>query len=360
MKILIIANGSGSLFALRKELIARLQQNHTVYAAAPESRYIPDLQSMGVHMIITPLERRGSNPLKELQLVSQYKKIIDNVQPDFVITYTIKPNIYGGYVCQKAGIPYASNVTGLGTAFQKKGLFRFLVTRMNRFGLKKAKVVFFENEDNRQCFIRMGIVDKEQTCLLNGAGVNVNQYSLTDYPSVSDTTRFLFIGRVMKEKGIEELFSSMKRLRAEGYSVELHILGNYEEHYEMRIKECESEGWLFYHGYQRDIRPFVVDCHCAVLPSYHEGMANVNLECASMGRPLITSRIHGCMEAVEEGKSGLLCEKQNADSLYEAMKTFISLPHEQKAAMGLAGRKHMEEVFEKSKVVEATVKGLGL
>lgn len=360
MKILILANNCSGLWGFRRDLIVVLSKVAEVVASIPRGDHWDEFKSIGCRLIETPIDRRGIDPRKDMKLYKAYCRLIENEKPDLIITYTIKPNIYGGYAARKHGIPYAVNITGLGTAFQKKGMLRRLVTVMYRTGLKKAKVVFFENEENRRVFVDNHIVRESQTRLLMGAGVNTERFPYTDYPADGGIIRFLYIGRVMKEKGVDELFTAMERLHAEGAPCELHVLGGYEEDYESRISVCEAAGWLHYHGYQTDVRPFIADCHCSVLPSYHEGMSNVNLECASMGRPLITSRIHGCMEAVEEGKSGLLCERQNADSLYEAMKTFISLPHEQKAAMGLAGRKHMEEVFEKSKVVEATVKGLGL
>ena len=122
----------------------------------------------------------------------------------------------------------------------------------------------------------------------------------------------------------------------------------------------EQAGWLRYHGYQTDVRPFVAAGHCFVLPSYHEGMANTNLECAAMARPVITSDIPGCREAVEEGVGGLLCQPQDAESLYAAMKRFLALPAQERAAMGAAGRRRMEAIFDKEKVVNATLEGLGV
>ena len=162
----------------------------------------------------------------------------------------------------------------------------------------------------------------------------------------------------MKEKGIEELFAAMERLRSEGADCCLDVLGGYEENYAETIRRYEEQGWLRYHGYVTDVRPYIEKAHCFVLPSYHEGMANTNLECAAMGRPVITSNIPGCKEAVLDGVSGLLCEPKDTDSLYYAMKHFLSLSAETRAQMGKAGRKHMEEVFDKKKVVEETMKAL--
>ena len=162
----------------------------------------------------------------------------------------------------------------------------------------------------------------------------------------------------MKEKGIEELFSAMKRLVSEGLPCSLDVLGNYVENYAQEIETYVDEGWLHYHGYQTDVRPFISQSHCFVLPSWHEGMANTNLECAASGRPVITSNIHGCLEAVEDGVTGFLCEKRNAEDLYRVMKQFAELPYEVRKAMGLSGRKRMETLFDKKQVVEKTVSHL--
>ena len=285
-------------------------------------------------------------------------RIIKRICPDIVITYTIKPNVYGGLTCRLLHIPYAVNITGLGTAFQKKGALRTLVTMLYKVGLKRAKVVFFENCENQQIFIDNKIVPEKKTYLLNGAGVNLEHFKYQDYPMDSDEVRFLFVGRVMREKGINELFKAMRMLRKVGVNCSLDVVGRYEENYERAIKTFAEEGWLRYHGFQEDVLPFIGKCHCFILPSWHEGMANTNLECAASGRPVITSNIHGCLEAVVDGKSGFLCEKQNVRSLYTVMKRFTELSPAQRRDMGIEGRRHMEEVFDKEKVVEETVKKL--
>ena len=313
---------------------------------------------MGCIYVETPFERRSINPVKDFHLLRKYISLMKKQKPDLVITYTIKPNVYGGFVCRMLKIPYAVNITGLGTAFQKRGMLRELVTLMYKVGLKKARTVFFENIENKQLFVKEGIVCEKQSCLLNGAGVNLEHFGLAEYPREDGVIRFLFIGRVMKEKGIDELFTAMKRFRAEGIDCTLDVLGSCEEDYADKIKEFEAAGWLKYYGYQKDVRPYIVKAHCFVLPSWHEGMANTNLECAAMGRPVITSKIHGCKEAVEENISGYLCKKKDADDLHRVMKQFIQLPYGKKLAMGLAGRKHVKNVFDKGQVVKTTVRRL--
>lgn len=360
MKIQILANFDVGLYQFRRELIADLLKTHEVILSLPNGDLVRPLEEMGCRFIDTPVDRRGIKPMTDLKLMLRYRHLLRREKPDLVITYTIKPNIYGGMVCRMRKIPYAVNITGLGTAFQNRGALRRLVTMLYRAALKKAKVVFFENAENKRTLLDEGIVKETQCCLLNGAGVNTDRYAFTPYPSEEVPVRFLFMGRVMREKGVDELFEAMTRLRQEGMNCTLDVLGGYEENYADRISACTEQGWLNYRGYQKDVRPFIAESHCFVLPSWHEGMANTNLECAAMGRPVITSDIHGCKEAVLENVSGLLCEPKNADSLYEAMKRFLEMNQEDRAAMGRAGRKHMEEVFDKKKVVEQTIKGLGL
>lgn len=354
MKILILANFDVGLYQFRRELIETLLPGNEVLLSLPYGSWVEPLKEMGCHFIDTPMDRRGMNPVRDFRLLLTYWKMLKTQKPDLVITYTIKPNVYGAFAARVLRIPYAVNITGLGTAFQGDGMLRKVVTAMYRLSCKRAKVVFFENSENCQIFLNEKIVKEEQTCLLSGAGVNLSHYQVSDYPK-GEGTRFLFIGRVMKEKGIEELFAAMRRLRAGGIPCTLDVLGGFEEDYKALMEEFQAEGWLRYHGYQADVRPFIADSHCFVLPSWHEGMANTNLECAASGRPVITSNIHGCLEAVEDGVTGYLCEKQNADDLYRVMKHFTELPYDHRKAMGLAGRHRMEKIFDKNQVVEKTV-----
>lgn len=359
MKIALIANSSNGLYNFRKDLILRMiADGHDVIALTPLEGRVGQLEELGVRLINTEIDRRGLNPLHDISLYCQYRKILKKEKPDLAVTYTIKPNVYGGVACRMSRIPYAGNITGLGTAFEGTGLIRKVVTVLNKVALKKSKCVFFENAENRDLFVNEGIIRKDQAVLLNGAGVNLEHFSYQPYPSDDDGIRFLFMGRVMKEKGVDELFSAMQRLRSDGEECTLDLLGSFEEKYEERIKQYEKDGWLRFHGYQSDVRPFIANSHCFVLPSYHEGMANTNLESAATGRPVITSNISGCKEAVIDEWSGYLCEVKNADDLYTKMKRFISLSHEEREQMGKAGRKHMEDVFDKVKVVNKTIENL--
>ena len=359
MKITIIANNSNGLYLFRRQLISALmEKGHEVTALTPFDTDVDNLQNLGAILVETPIDRRGTNPVRDYALLKLYKKELKRIQPDLAITYTIKPNVYGGIVCRQLKIPYAVNITGLGTAFESTWALRKVAAVLNKTALKKAKVVFFENTENRDIFVHEGIVDEKKAHVLHGAGVDLAHFAYQPYPNNEDF-HFLFIGRVMKEKGVDELLEAMKRLIGEGIKCSLDILGYYEENYKEKLDEGVSAGWLRYHGNQSDVRSFIKGCDCFVLPSYHEGMANTNLECAASGRPIITSNIPGCKEAVVNG-SGLLCEPKNTDRLYEAMKAMIEKPVEEREMMGKTGRKHMEDVFDKKKVVEETISFLSL
>lgn len=357
-KILILANSSSGVYDFRRELIqALMTQDYEVVVANPDNDKTGELKEMGCKTITTAMDRRGINPFHDFRLIQQYRKLIKSEKPDLVITYTIKPNIYGGMVCRALDIPYAVNITGLGTAFENDGILKKLVVILYKIALKKVRVVFFENSENRDIFVNEKIVDASKTKVLNGAGVNLEHFKLMEYPENEEDFKFIFIGRLMKEKGVDELFSAMMRLRNDGFNCTVMVLGRYEEGYKEQVDQGTADGWLEYYGYQSDVRPFIDQADCFVLPSYHEGMANTNLESAASGRPIITSNISGCREAVVEG-SGLLCEPKSVDSLYEAMKAMIEKPREERERMGLSGRKHMEEVFDKKKVVSETINSL--
>ena len=352
--ILIITNHSFMLWQFRRELIgAMLRQGHRVTISVPFGDHIEDFKAMGCEMIDTPVDRRGINPVKDLSLYRRYRRLLKDVKPDVVVTYSIKPNIYAGFACRQMGIPCCVNVQGLGTAFEKPGIAQ-LVTAMYKVAIKKAQVVFFEIDGDAAAFRDKGITPASQQKVLRGAGVNLEFYAQQPYPR-NDMVHFLYLGRVMQEKGIDELFASVRRLHQEGQRFMLDLVGFYEEGYKDQVDRLVQDGICQFHGFQIDPRPFYAATDCVILPSYHEGMSNVLLVGAAIGRPLITTDIPGCREAVEPGVSGLTCAVKDADSLYDAMKHLLSLTREQREAMGIAGRQRMESIFDKNSVVEQTL-----
>lgn len=358
MRILILANNDLGLYRFRKDLISRLLScGNEVYISLPNGDFVEPLTKMGCIFIDTPVDRRGMNVKNDLGLFRNYRSIINDVKPDLIITYTIKPNIYGGIASRLKKKQYAINITGLGSAFEKRGVLRRVLILLHKIALKKASVVFVENNGIAELITNLKMCRKEQIVVVNGAGVDLDEFSYQEYP-IHKTLHFLFVGRVMKDKGVDELLEATKRLVGNGYDCVLDIVGPFEEDYGEIIKKSVNEGWLHYHGFQKDVRPFIANCDCFVLPSFHEGMANTNLESASSGRPVITSNIPGCKESVIEGKSGILVEIKSTDSLYDAMAKMCELPLDKRRAMGLEGRKHMEKVFDKHLVVDNTINAL--
>lgn len=358
MQILILANHSGGLYDFRKDLIAELKTHASVAVAVPHNDRWDELNGLADRVIELPVDRRGMNPLHDGKLFRQYRAILGEIKPDLVLTYTIKPNIYGGLACRMAHIPYAVNITGLGSAIENGGWLKKFVLALYRPALKGAKVVFFENAGNRDTLAATGVVPKGRDVVLHGAGVNLEDYPCQPYPQ-EGLVRFLFVGRVMHEKGVDELFAAAKRMKQQyGEQVEFHMVGSFEEAYKPVMDQLEQAGVVKYHGYQSDMKPFYAMAGCVVLPSYHEGMSNVLLEAAASGRPLITSDIPGCREAVENGVSGYLCPAKDADALYEAMRRFAALSVEQRSQMGCCGRERMEQQFSKTAVVAETIKQL--
>ena len=357
-KIAILANHSGGLYDFRKDLIAELKKHANVTVAAPHNDRWEELHKLVDEVIELPVDRRGMNPIHDSKLFRQYRAMLKEVEPDLVLTYTIKPNIYGGLACRMAHIPYAVNITGLGSAIENGGWLKRFVLALCKPALKSARVVFFENAGNRDTLAATGVVPKGRDVVLNGAGVNLEDYPCQPYPQ-EGTVRFLFVGRVMHEKGVDELFAAAKRIKQEyGDGVEFHIVGSFEEEYKPLMDKLEQAGVVKYHGYQSDMKRFYAMASCVVLPSYHEGMSNVLLEGAATGRALITSDIPGCREAVEDGVSGYLCPTKDVDALCDAMRRFAELPENRQVEMGRRGRTRMEQKFSKTAVVAETIKHL--
>ncbi|SDZ89060.1 glycosyltransferase family 4 protein [Selenomonas ruminantium] len=357
MRIVILANSDAGLYKFRKELLERCCTDHKVMIILPYGEYIGDLESIGCQYIPIEFNRRGTNPLADIKLIKRYIRLLKEVNPDVVLTYTIKPNIYGGIACQCLHIPYISNITGLGTAIENGGLLKLLTSILYKYGLKSSKCVFFQNSKNQNDFISRGIV-RGKNRLIPGSGVNLAQYKYEDYPLEIEGIRFLFVGRIMRDKGIEELLTAMTEIRKKYNNVILDVVGWCDEDYTVALKKAVQKGTICYYGFQKNMYKFYKNCHCVILPSYHEGLANVLLEASAIGRPVITTNIPGCQETFVEGKTGYGCEPKSACSLRLAVDRFLSLTHEDRKQMGKEARKKIEAEFDRRIVVEAYMKEL--
>ncbi|MBQ8597492.1 MAG: glycosyltransferase family 4 protein, partial [Lachnospiraceae bacterium] len=318
-KILILANSSGGLYDFRNELVLKLLQEYEVVASLPDEVRTKELEEEGCRVVHTPINRRGVNPVEDLKLLLNYLKLLKKESPDLVLTYTIKPNIYGGFACRLKRIPYITTITGLGTTFQKQGMLLKMITVMYSMGLKKAECVFFQNEENRGIFDKYRIKGKK-TRLVKGSGVNLSRHCFEEYPEGEKTT-FLYVGRMMQEKGTLELLRAAKALQAP--NVEFQFLGYCDEDLKDKLDQAEGSGHIKQLGFDSNVHQYMKQASALVLPTYHEGMSNVLMEASATGRPVIATNISGCKEIFEEGMTGFGCEPKSSESLIEALKKFL-------------------------------------
>ncbi len=348
-KVLILANSSGGLYDFRNELVQRLLFKYEVTVSLPDEVRTKELAEEGCKVVHTPINRRGVNPAEDFKLLLAYRRLLKEEKPDLTLTYTIKPNIYGGFCCRMMRIPYMATVTGLGSTFQKQGIFLKLITTMYRLGLKKAECIFFQNRENRGIFEKYHIRGKKSK-LVSGSGVNLKRHCFEPYPE-DDQVRFLYVGRMMREKGIEELLEAAKQLHDD--DTEFALLGYPDEDYQDRLDAYEKEGYIKQLGFDPDVHVYIKNASALVLPTYHEGMSNVLMEASATGRPVIATNISGCKEIFEEGVTGFSCEPKSSEDLIRALKKFLKLSREERAVMGQKARQKMEREFDREKVVDA-------
>lgn len=353
-KILILANSDIGLYKFRLELIERLlKEDYKVYIVLPNGDFIKNLTNLGCNYIDIEFARRGKNIFKELALFTSYLNIIKRIKPKVVLTYTIKPNIYGAIACRLLNIPVIANVTGLGTAIENGGLLKQLLTLLYKIAFANIQRVFVQNEENKKYFVDNNIaVDKLK--LIPGSGVNLERFSPNEYPSENKPIEFAFISRIMKEKGIDQYLEAAKAIKTKYPDVVFHVCGFCEAEYEDYLKDYSEKGIVKYHGMVNDIKTILKDVSCVVHPTYYpEGISNVLLEASACARPIITTNRAGCREVIDDGVNGYIVEQKNSKDLVDKLEKFILLPYQEKVKMGLAGRAKVEKEFDRHIVVKA-------
>lgn len=351
-KVLILANSASGLYDFRNELLLKLLENYEVHVSLPDCNKVPQLEVEGCVLHHTPIDRRGINPLKDFALLRQYWSLLKAIKPSVVLTYTIKPNIYGNLCSRCMKIPYIANITGLGSTFENGGILLKVIVFLYRMALKNAACIFFQNEQNKKIFEEYGIRGQKAR-LVSGSGVNLDRHNFEEYPTIDEKLCLTYVGRIMKEKGIEELLYTAKRIKEENPSVTFRLIGNYEDDYKAVIEEYVKANIIHITSYQKDIHPFYKEASAILMPSYHEGMSNVILEASATGRPVLASDIPGCREGFDDGVTGFGFEARNQEALYEAVVKFLQLSYEERAKMGMNARSKMEQEFDRQKVVNA-------
>lgn len=354
MIVLVLANSMNGLFSFRKEVMqAMVEKGYDVYVSIPNDlRFNDQVSELGLKIIHTEIERRGINPITDFRLIRHYKKIIKELKPDVVLSYTIKPNLYGGIACRYTKVPQFVNVTGLGTAVENPGLLQKLVICLYQLCLRNVRVMFFQNNANLD-FCRKRKMIGGRPVLLPGSGVNLSHFIPSEMPE-GDVVKFICIGRAMKQKGTGDYLDMAEVIKKEHPNTEFHLLGSCDDgEYESRIKELHRSGIIIYKGVTTDVRPYIQDVHCTVHASYYpEGMSNVLLETCASGRAIITTSRPGCGEIVEDGVNGFITRPHDVEDLCTQVRKYIALSKEARATMGKAARSKVEREFDRQIVVQ--------
>lgn len=361
-KIAIVSNSSWYTYNFRLGLLTRLRNNGIkVYIIAPQDHYSTKLMAEGFHFIPISAEVYGTNPFRELQVIRFLSKIYQKEQFDFILHYTAKPNIYGSLAAYWNRIPSIAITTGLGLLRdEKKGMARRIVKFLYRLVGRLSQEVWFLNEDDQQYFLKNRIVREEKTFILPSEGVDISWYrpSYSVRTREKQTIRFLYAGRIVKSKGIREYYQAAQYFKDQGSDVQFKMIGFVVPDHPDGVSYDTIQDWnrkevVQYLGETEDIRPFIEEADCIVLPSYFgEGVPRILLEAASMGKPIVTTDFVGCREVVDDGINGFLCQPKNTTDLIQKLTNFVTLPPSERASMGLAGRRKVLEQFDEEIIIK--------
>lgn len=350
--VAIVYNTSEYAFKFKKNLILALKQNnYDVMVIAPFDRYSDRLRELGVTYVRLDMDRKGQNPLAELLLIVQFVKVFKRAAPDVILNFTIKPNIYGAIAAALVSRPTISNVTGLGTLFIKSGFALSLVKILYKVAFKFPNKVFFQNIDDKCLFEDLKLVRSEKAELIPGSGVDIDRFSPGEPSETGSKVRFLYVGRILKDKGVMEFVGAAQLLLAKHSNIEFQLLGGLDEDNPTaithdQVAQWQSDGIINYLGYIEDVGPFLNSADIVVLPSYREGMPRTILEASASGKPVIATDVPGCRDAVVDGVTGYLCKVKDTASLADAMERMLIDGPDKRREMGVNGRQRMLEVFD--------------
>lgn len=363
MKIIISTNTEQDIYSRKNLIKALIKENFEVIAVTRKDKYSEKVQEeTGIRVINLDVKNTKKSVFADLKLISTYKKIFKTEKPSAVLNFNIKPDIYGCIAASKLKIPSINNVTGLGRAFEKKGILQTIVKILYKRAFRgKHCFVFFQNPDDRQVFLKSKLVKKEKTDLLPGSGVDINFFNPKKLPppEAKNKIAFAFIGRLVLSKGIGEYIRAAEKIRKKYPDTVFYVAGNLSENDKgfigkTEIEKADSSGAIEYCGVITGIRNFLHNkADCVVFPSYYrEGVPRVLLEGGAMGKPLIACNAPGTKEPVEDNINGFLCEPKNAEDLSEKIERFILLSRGEKEQMGIASRKIIEQKFDEKFVIE--------
>lgn len=360
--IALLTNNDDDIYCFRKELIdGIINSGYEVLISCPYGEKFELMEDYQYIYDNPVIDRRGTNIVADYKLYKHYKKMLQKHRPDVVLTYTAKPGVFGSIASRACNIPYINNVTGFGSVLKKNIIMRTFIMKLFKLAYSKADCVMFQNSANMKLAQESKMVNGECR-LLPGSGVSLERYPVQPYPNGGngidgEVVRFNYFGRIMHDKGVDDYIECAKRIKSKYPNTEFNMCGFIEPaeaHYEDELKKLREKGIVFYHGNQKDIKPFIIRSHVVIHPStYGEGMSNVLLENASSARPIITTDNPGCYETVDEGKSGFIYHGGDVDSLVNMVENFLGMSNEQRSIMGIAGRMHVENNFSREIVVKS-------
>nr|WP_236643677.1 glycosyltransferase family 4 protein [Sphingorhabdus soli] len=340
-------------------LIAALQSDGwTIVVCAPNDRDSEaQLARLGIRFVPMPIDAKGLSSIADLRTFLAYRDIMRTVRPDAFLGWTIKPNIYGGLAARSLGIPAIANISGLGTAFIRDNMLTKVVSGLYRFGLARARTVFFQNATDRDLFVERSMVRERQTCLLPGSGIDLARFATAE-PDLREKGHFLMIARLLGDKGVREFVAAARLLKARGLRARFGLLGFLDVANRTAITRSEVDAWVAeglidYHPPVEDVRAMIATADAVVLPSYREGTSRVLLEACALARPVIATDVPGCREIVDDGVNGFLCAARDPVSLAAAMEKLLKLDDGQWIAMASAARLKVEAEFAEQRVFDA-------
>ncbi|MDF1852119.1 MAG: glycosyltransferase family 4 protein [Verrucomicrobiales bacterium] len=366
MKVAIVSNHGPTLVRFRGDLLRRLvAEGHEVITYVPPvgQELVDEILKLGVTFYPYPLDRTSTNPFRDWKSYSALKRRLALDQPEIVFCYTAKPMIYGSFAAARTTeARIVSLVTGLGYGFSGGDIKQRLLSRLQRFLYRRAfknnARVVFQNPDDCQLFLDWKLVTDEQKAVVAGSGVNVAEFEYTELPEQKEIT-FVMVARLLREKGVYEYLEAARRVREKFPESGCRFLlvggedGNPGGVKLARLREMGSPVEIL--GHQDDVKSFLINSHCFVLPSYREGTPRSTLEALAIGRPVITTDAAGCRETVVHGENGWVIKVANADALTNAMSEAVTMSRDDLLRFSRASRKRAEEVFDVNKVNEMMV-----
>jgi len=352
-RIVFLANTAWSMYNFRLGIMHMLRRRGAdVTVIAPVDEYSDRFAESGIRFVeIKKLRAKGTNPLADLALFFELRRTLRSIRPHLMFSYTIKPNIYGILAAKSLNVPSIAVITGLGHGIAKGGFTTFVIERLYRFSLQRAVSTWFLNTEDQSYFHEKRIIRSSNSLVIPGEGIDMNHFMrIKPYPE-QEPCKFLYIGRLLYEKGVSEFVQAIKLLKAAGENIVGELLGFADTSTPTSIslktvKSWENEGIIRYLGHTADVRPFLEDTHCLVFPSYYnEGIPRVLLEAGSMEIPAITTDNVGCREVVTDLYTGFLCKPKNVESLASKMKVFLGLSYRERVDMGRNARRRVSERY---------------